>query len=105
MLDDVAGFCLQGCRERVVFDAVERWAYGCAPQCGSQLVQSLADVEGLLLLIRFPLMSQTELEVKSDIPPVTLLLPSLQCHRPHNFLARGKGLYASGLALILGSYF
>ena len=78
-LDDLAVLCLQGCRERVVFDAVERWAYGCAPLCGSQLVQNLADVEGLLLLIRFPLMSQTELEARSDIPPVKLNLSYLQC--------------------------
>lgn len=54
---------LQECQERRVFDAVMLWAYGTPnPGYTQQLCKSVADVEALLNLIRFPLMSQQDLE-------------------------------------------
>lgn len=54
---------MQECREREVFDAVAAWAYGSEALGSDSLAQSIADVEGLLLLIRFPLMTPAELQV------------------------------------------
>lgn len=64
---------LQECRERDVFEAVAVWAYGLKDKADIEsLAQSRADVEGLLLLIRFPLMTPTELQVILLAAPVCL---------------------------------
>lgn len=54
---------MQECSERRVFNAVSGWAFGFAEPDSEVLCQSIADVEGLLLLIRFPLMAPEELQV------------------------------------------
>jgi len=81
----IVGHPPQNCREKVVYDAVEQWAYGGTPTpYRKELAQGLADVEGLLLLIRFPLMSHQELEVPPPSPPphLYLALPRTCCPGP-----------------------
>ena len=63
---------MQECRERDVFDAVAAWAYGIDGADSERLAQCMADVEGLLLLIRFPLMTPSELQVILFYAPVPL---------------------------------
>ena len=62
-----SGISMQECRERDVFDAVAAWAYGINGADSGSLAQSRADIEGLLLLIRFPLMTPSELQVTSSV--------------------------------------
>ncbi len=77
---------MQECRERDVFDAVAAWAYGLIPTHAESLAQSIADVEGLLLLIRFPLMTPTELQVRPlYFFPVLSRLHSCQTSRDQEF--------------------
>ena len=68
----------QECSERFVFDAVMQWAYN-SQDPREPLAQSVADVENLLLLIRFPLMSQTDLEVRAPSTSLLVRLPILSC--------------------------
>ncbi len=54
----------QACGERVVFDAVMVWAgYGAPVRDADSVCRPMPDVELVLPLIRFPLMSDEELQV------------------------------------------
>lgn len=53
------------CGEKAVFDAVMLWAgYGRAVADANSVCRPMHDVEAVLPLVRFPLMSDAELQVR-----------------------------------------